>query len=371
MRNAIVIATLGLLCLPAAAPAADESHRDAQLLSGAQALAARDAYLAHCAGCHGETGGGSAGTDFGSPEAVARLTRAAMIEAAGNGHADASGAHRTPDLETRLVAGIVDYVRDALMLPAPLADASVGRRIYARSCSVCHGERGDAASWAKNSLNPPPFDFTADRARRELDRQRMVRSVTYGVRDTAMMPFATQLSREEIGAVVDYVRANFVGADDAAATTEHMAAAPAAHGDHGHAAAGAAFDPEAAFPAALIGDYAGGKTLFENNCVECHGRTGDGKGRRAYFMRQKPEDFTSPEARAEFNRPHLFEAVSKGVLRTEMSAWSKVLGEQQIADVAEYVFRTFIRPTAAESSGVTQAPTWQAPADARDAKKKP
>ena len=33
-----------------------------------------------------------------------------------------------------------------------------------------------------------------------------------------------------------------------------------------------------------------------------------------------------------------------GKLGTEIPAWSKVLTEQEIADVAEYVFRKFIRP---------------------------
>jgi len=35
---------------------------------------------------------------------------------------------------------------------------------------------------------------------------------------------------------------------------------------------------------------------------------------------------------------------SKGRLRTEMPAWEKVFNQQQIADVSEYVFNTFINP---------------------------
>jgi mono/diheme cytochrome c family protein len=358
----------------------EEAHRAEQLLPGAQALAARDAYLANCAGCHGEDGSGdSAGNDFGSPEAVASLTRQAMIETALHGHPDTTGADQIPELGTQQISEIVDYIRDALMLPAPLADASVGRSIYARTCSVCHGERGDSASWVKNSLNPAPFDFTSDRAKRELNRQRMIRSVRYGVRETAMMPFATQLSREEIAAVVDYIRANFVKPDEVAAADEqtamagHGAANHSQGGGHGHdhAAASADFDPDAAFPDDLIGNYAAGEIFYENNCAECHGLDGDGDGRRAYFMRRKPQDFTSPKARAELNRPHLFAAVSNGTTQTDMSAWSKVLDAQQIADVAEYVFRAFIHPTAAEPADAITVPTWQPPREAKGAKKKP
>jgi len=31
-------------------------------------------------------------------------------------------------------------------------------------------------------------------------------------------------------------------------------------------------------------------------------------------------------------------------LRTEMPAWEKVLDRQQIADIAEYVFNSFVKP---------------------------
>jgi mono/diheme cytochrome c family protein len=194
-----------------------------------------------------------------------------------------------------------------------------------------------------------------------------------------MMPFATQLSREEIAAVVDYIRANFVKPDEIATADERtaMAAQGAGHQNHSdskghdHAAASHDFDPDAAFSDGLIGSYMSGETFFENNCAECHGLNGDGKGRRAYFMRRKPQDFTSPKARAELNRPHLFAAVSDGTTQTDMSAWSKVLDAQQIANVAEYVFRAFIRPTAAEPTNAMAVPTWQPPRDTKGVKKKP
>jgi mono/diheme cytochrome c family protein len=45
----------------------------------------------------------------------------------------------------------------------------------------------------------------------------------------------------------------------------------------------------------------------------------------------------------------LFAAVAHGRNGTEMPAWNKVLDDQQIADVAEYVFVSFIQPKAAGS----------------------
>ncbi|RMD64129.1 MAG: hypothetical protein D6826_03255 [Alphaproteobacteria bacterium] len=337
---------------PGAGKGEDGHHDDgdarSRLARGARMLRARDLYEAQCASCHGTDGTGTTTTvDFTTPEAVARLTRDAMVASVIAGHdPDVAGAW-SGVLGEAAIADVVDYVREALMLPAPVADASIGRRIYARTCSVCHGERGNAASWAKNSLDPPPFDFTSDKAR-QLSRQDMIRYVTYGRDGTAMMPFATQLTRSEIAAVVDYIRRAFISAD---APTAETAAADARsqsaeeHAAHGHRNHGGG-DIDAPFPAGIVGDFAAGKKFYEKNCAECHGPNGTGDGRRAYFMRKKPENFTSAEARAELNRPHLLEAIAKGVRGTEMPAWSKVITIQQIADVAEYVFQRFIHPDA-------------------------
>jgi mono/diheme cytochrome c family protein len=100
----------------------------------------------------------------------------------------------------------------------------------------------------------------------------------------------------------------------------------------------------APYPDSLVGDASKGKAFFEDNCTDCHGMKGAGDGPRAYFINPKPRDLTSPKARVELNRPHLFSAVSMGVKGREMAAWSKVIGDQQIADVAEYVFTAFIQP---------------------------
>jgi mono/diheme cytochrome c family protein len=339
-----------------------------RLRETARKLAGRDHYQAHCATCHGTTGTGSAMQpairDFTSPAAVAELSREDMIAAVGGAHAQAVSARWQGTLGDDAIAGVVDYIREAFMVPAPVADASLGRKIYARTCSVCHGERGDSASWSQDSLDPPPRDFTATEAK-ALSRQQMINAVTYGSPQTAMMPFASQLSREQIAAVVEYIRTTFMTAGDEpdAPATEHSevagmpsqdhgaaaASAPGGHAQHGHGDHGGVVDMAAPLPDGLVGDRRWGKTFYEANCVACHGMKGDGNGPRAYFMSRKPKDFTSGRARAELNRPHLFAAVRLGVVRTEMPAWSKVLNDQEIANLAEYLFIAFIRPEHADA----------------------
>jgi mono/diheme cytochrome c family protein len=185
----------------------------------------------------------------------------------------------------------------------------------------------------------------------------MVNAAAYGNEGTAMMPFTTQHTAEEIAAVIDYIRDTFMGADINPSSvpttiqrghTDHdgpllAARTPAdPHAAHGHGATEG--DMTAPYPDSLVGDASKGKVFFEDNCAECHGMKGAGDGSRAYFINPKPRDLTSPKARVELNRPHLFSAVSMGVKGREMAAWSKVIGDQQIADVAEYVFTAFIQP---------------------------
>jgi mono/diheme cytochrome c family protein len=348
-----------------AAPAATHGANEAmQLEAGAALIGARQLYLDRCAACHGPRGHGTvaAAADFADPGALVRLTRAAMTATLGHDHGGRLGA---PLAEADRVT-IIGYLRSYLMLPAPDADTDLGRAVYSRDCSVCHGDRGDAASWAKNSLNPAPAAFTAH-GLDQLTREKMIETVTFGSKNTAMMPFAVQLSHQEIAATVDYIRAAFMPEGMWPGMAGHDHGGGGAHGgDHdqgnaesheaGHDGHGA---EDAPFPAGLAGDPVWGKTFYEANCAECHGVKGDGEGRRAYFMIKKPKDFLSREARTELVRPELFEYINKGVNGTTMPSWGKVLTQQQVADVGEYVYRAFLHPDRFATIEVPAAPGWR------------
>jgi mono/diheme cytochrome c family protein len=180
-------------------------------------------------------------------------------------------------------------------------------------------------------MNPPPRDFTGPSARAELDRERMLRAVTHGRPDTAMAGFAGQLDPAQIEAVVDYIRAAFIDAPETA-ESRAPAAEPAPHGDY----------MAMPMPGGMTANPDRGEALYRVNCTACHGEAGDGRGPRAYFIIPKPRNFTQPAARQTLNRPTLFEAIANGRVGTEMPAWKQVLSPQDIADLAEYVFRSFI-----------------------------
>ena len=95
-------------------------------------------------------------------------------------------------------------------------------------------------------------------------------------------------------------------------------------------------------PQGLKGDSAKGRAFFMSNCFTCHGVKGDGEGPRAYFITPPPRNFLLESSRQRLNRPVLFEAVANGRPGTNMPAWARVLNDQEIANVAEFVFQEFI-----------------------------
>ncbi len=366
--------------------------------SGAAAVTPDQAakiYSGNCAVCHGERGDGQSRARFGlnppprdftSAQAASQLTRDVMITAVTHGKPGTAMVAWQERLSAAEIEGVVDYVRATFMVvaaPLPLPDEpqqlasspsrkvapatamEVGKKIFEDNCRVCHGDRGNGATWTNTVLDPAPRNFTAPQSRRILTRKRMLASVTYGRENTAMMSFAARLSKDEIEAVVDYIRATFMkgpvisdaGAVDlAAATGDHGTAtrhAPAMAGvagaamaprSHEAVSAAAAVDMKAGFPGDLKGNFMMGRKFYLENCSTCHGDRGDGQGPRASFIEPKPRNFLHSDARQQLNRPALFKAIFLGKPGTVMPAWGKVLTPQQLADVAEYVFEDFIHP---------------------------
>jgi cbb3-type cytochrome c oxidase subunit III len=325
-------------------------------------------YMEYCSVCHGDKGDGKSHArqglrppprDFTTGDVRRQLSREHMIAVVKDGKPGTAMVGWGTRLSDEQIEGLVDYIRERFMPAFPEAEAgtSPGGQIYAKTCSVCHGEDGAGALWGKTSLHPPPVNFTAADRQQELPRERMIMSVTHGRPGTAMTAFASQLSATEIEAVVDYIRDAFMkdketGAQPAAsraqaATTVGMAVlhGKGQYSDDGQPAGARADLP---LPHELSGDAAAGKAYYLLNCTACHGEDGDGNGPRAYFIFPKPRNFLHPASRARLNRPTLFTAIRQGVAGREMPAWSKVFTDQQIADVTEYVFQTFIRPGESE-----------------------
>ncbi len=147
-----------------------------------------------------------------------------------------------------------------------------GRAIYNFRCYFCHGYSGDARTLTTTFIDPPPRDFSAT-ALHELSRQQMIEAVTHGRSGTAMTAFSRVLGADEIDAVVDFVRREFMR--DKAVNT------------HYHSVENGWPDHERyrdAFPfatgeipidgpwEALTAQQVRGKRLFLATCITCHDR---------------------------------------------------------------------------------------------------
>lgn len=148
----------------------------------------------------------------------------------------------------------------------------LGRKIYNFRCYFCHGYSGDAQTLASTYLSPRPRDFsklTPD----QLSRERMLASITNGRPGTAMKGFADILKPDEIAAVADFVRQEFM-----VAKARNTAYHTKENGwpDHERYAE--------AFPFAtgkitldtpadkLTPEQRSGRRLFMSTCVSCHDR---------------------------------------------------------------------------------------------------
>ena len=334
-------------------------------------------YLKFCSVCHGEKGDAKTHArqglmppplDFTTKGIESWLTRERMIEAVTNGKPGTAMSAWKTQLNDVQIGMIVDYIRDNFMITPKVAQVMprtthnpTGQKIYAETCSVCHGEDGRGALWGKTSLNPQPVNFTDASATKYLTRERMIASITNGRPGTAMTAFATQLSPTQIEAVVEYIQSAFFqapGKDTGIAQPTERAASTVGmavlHGqteaiDNTHRSV-IGHEASKTLSTELSGDVVTGKAYFIQNCTACHGINGDGNGPRAYFIFPKPRNFQDPEFHKQLSRPQLFNAIKNGVLGREMPAWGKVLSDQQIMDITEYMFQTFLN---AEQQAVT------------------
>lgn len=359
-------------------------------------------YIDQCAICHGDNGDAVTRVqsglrprprDFTTVSAALELTRERMIKSVAEGRSGTGMMAHQDRLTPAQVEYVVDYIRTKFMRTPDAQSVAVknvkGEKLYTKHCSVCHGDKGNTAFWAMSGLNPPPRNFTDPEVRKTLTRERMLKSVTEGRPGTGMMPFTSRLSGDDIAAVVDYIRQAFMQGEtgrtlvslqsrQAPEDARHsMVTTPAARPATKHPPVEnnphqggpyrgamprpsgplplvAAANMSSPYPNGLKGNVERGRAFFMGNCFTCHGVSGNGEGPRAYFIRPRPRDFTGAVSRRMFNRVRLFNGISKGRLGTVMPAWNKVLSQQQIADVAEYIFKTYIRPDDHSVSAVSK-----------------
>ncbi len=107
--------------------------------------------------------------------------------------------------------------------------------------------------------------------------------------------------------------------------------------------------PGLAQEGALTADQEGGKKLYLQLCVWCHGEQGDGNGASAERLRPRPRDFTrglfkirsTPSGKLPTDED-LLHVIQTGMPGTAMPAWGERLNDKEILQLVQYI-KTFSR----------------------------
>jgi cytochrome c oxidase cbb3-type subunit 3 len=145
-----------------------------------------------------------------------------------------------------------------------------GRKIFNFRCYFCHGYSGNARTLAAVYLSPKPRDFTS-LTLASLSRESMLQTVREGRAGTAMQGFRSILGEEDIAAVTDFVRLEFM-ASKRPNTRYHTP--ENGWPDHERYRAAYPFvlgEVAADAPApSLSAEQAAGRRLYLETCISCH-----------------------------------------------------------------------------------------------------
>lgn len=180
----------------------------------------------YCSVCHGDKGNGQSRArgsfavpprDYTTAEAAIELTRPRMINSVTNGRPGTAMIAWRTELTEKEIENVVDYIRSTFMQldhgqprakPSETLLSSHGGVLYMQACAMCHGETGKRM--ISGRMNPPPTDFTSDKARTELTHKRLVASISNGRPGTAMKGYANEFSKDDIDAMAKFISEAFL-----------------------------------------------------------------------------------------------------------------------------------------------------------------
>lgn len=195
------------------------------------------------------------------------------------------------------------------LVPAGVFGEAVhpGAERFLRTCSACHGEKGDGRSRASATLKTPPRDFTTEEARTNLSREYMIAIVRDGRPHTAMVARSERLAQREIEDVVDFIRAAFMPPEPGSA-------------------------------------LARGRERYRKSCTACHGDRGQGLPTRAGGPAVPP--LAAARARAGLTAQEMLEAILRDPHAPGFSLPAPRPDAPEAQSVVEYVRSAFIEAAA-------------------------
>jgi mono/diheme cytochrome c family protein len=237
--------------------------------------------------------------------------------------------------------------------PVPLTTEAleVGKQIFTRECSVCHGYAGTGDGIYAAGLQPSPPDFSDGRYG-TIDKPSFSDAdyfwrISEGLPWSAMPAWKSQYSEEDRWKLVHYLRTLFT-------QTEEPLGKPTD---------GPQFDFPDAYKSLEMPESASferGKQIFLERCSACHGLAGDGNGPDGRYLAIKPADYRQMSGMALDQKldAMMFAKVTFGIKGTAMPSWGEILSVQDRWDVIRYVQDAFVAgvPAGQEAVGATALP---------------
>jgi mono/diheme cytochrome c family protein len=202
-------------------------------------------------------------------------------------------------------------------------DLSLGRRVFAEHCAICHGTQGDGRGHAAHHFATLPRDLTAGRFKvRSTGSGQLptdddlARTIVRGLPGTGMVP-QDHLGETELRAVITFIKT----------LSPRFATAPPP-----------APLPIPSQPAASDDAPARGRQVYlKAECQECHGREGRGDGPSAKDLKTKPTDLTRRPFKGGSEPRDIVRTVLTGFDGTPMPAYHLLLSDAELWDLARYV----------------------------------
>ncbi len=223
------------------------------------------------------------------------------------------------------------------------ANASIGEKVYAERCAICHGTGGDGKGVAAPSIYPRPRNFTLGQFKYKTTAPGLppsdadlINIVSNGLHASPMPYFKDILTDEEITSVVQYVK-------DFSPVFAATAPEPISIPDR---------------PTPDDASLARGQELFAANCASCHGADGRARAelKDADGFTVYTRDLTAPWTFRGGSEPEqIWLRLTTGLAPSPMPSFAETLTDEQRWDLANYVL-SIARPAPWEPGGKLDGP---------------
>ena len=200
-----------------------------------------------------------------------------------------------PGAELPVVEPPTQSVASSPIYPIVPPDLVNGAKIYNDECTQCHGPRGLGDGQQSAQLSVPVATLGLSDFARQYSPAEWFNIVTHGNMEKFMPAFANLTDRQRWDVV--------------------------------------AYAMSLSAPEAVVSQ---GKSLYQQNCASCHGKTGKGNGTDVSTLSTEPSDFTNQAFMAQTSSAGLYDSITTGIT-PDMPAYSSTLDDNQRLSLVSYL----------------------------------